>query len=190
MVKGDAGVAGAKGAVVGPLEGETKNEPGFGGKGGGDEVLRGGVGGIDDDLHAGDLFAVGEAFGFPLLESGGDGEGGELAVGKQVGWHETGGGAGPDFGFVAREFSILVGLAVAAEIDDVPRAAFGGGARAAEGAGGLEGDDGAVEGLGEFDSDAGEDAGALEGIHRQVEIGGGERCALLEGGQKHYSELP
>lgn len=188
MVEGDAGVAGAEGAVGGAFKSEAEDEPGFRWQGRGDEDLRGRVFGVYDDLDARDLLAVGEAFAFPFLESGGDGECGEFAVGEEVAGHEACGGAGPDFGFVGGKLTFFVGLAVAAEADDVPGAAFGAGAARASGR--LERDDGAVEGFLQFDSDAGEDAGALEDIDETVEVGGCEGGFFLEGGVVHRPNPP
>ncbi len=147
--------------------------------------MRWGVAGVHDDFDGGNLLPIRKAFGLPFHQGGPDAEGGEFSVGKQVRGHEPGHGAWPDFGFVVGKFAVLVRLAFASEVDDVPRAAFGDAAAAACAAGGLEGDDGAVEGLGEFNADAGEHAGALDGIHRQVEVGGGEWRFFLEGGVKH-----
>jgi hypothetical protein len=169
LVEGDDGVACAEGAVVCAFEGEAENKPRFRWQGRGDEDLHRGVAGVHDDLDACDLLAVGEAFAFPLLESGGDGECGEFASVEKVAWKEPGDGAGPDFGFVVAVFAVFVRLAFAAEVDDVERPAFGAGAPPTA-TGGLEADDGAVEGFGEFDSDAGQDAGALEDIDEAVEV--------------------
>jgi hypothetical protein len=67
---------------------------------------------------------------------------------------------------------------------DLPRVAIYG-TPPASGSRGLEGDDGAVEGLGEFDADAWEHAGALEGVHCQVQIGSGKGGSLLKTGVLH-----